>query len=354
MNDFYFVEPYLTTRSLHPENQEAPIHFLNGEKILDRVFFRRNHFSYPSFSKENFFLQISGIIPRPLILTIDDLMKMPSKTIDVVLECAGNQRSKFNPNVYGEQWEEGAINQGQWRGIPLRTILSFTGLSNQAREIVFEGHDYGERKDTDKVVPYERSLPIKKALHPDTIIAFEYNCAPIPFKHGYPFRLIVPQWYAMASVKWLKRITIIGESFTGPFQAIDYIYFPDRNSPSNGFPVTSMNVNSIIQQPLHLSELKQGLQTIKGIAWTGEGSIVKVEVSFDLGKTWKEANIQRRSKHRYSWTEWNYDWIFSSTGEFTIQSRALDSKGRIQPPEALWNKKGYGYNEIPSIKVNVN
>jgi DMSO/TMAO reductase YedYZ molybdopterin-dependent catalytic subunit len=113
-------KPYLITRSLSPENQESPIHFVEPGLISSKYFFLRNHFSYPVLSEQNFLLPIQGKVRRPITFHYQDLLNMPAKTIDVVLVCAGNNRSKFRPKVFGEQWEEGAISHGRWKGIPLK------------------------------------------------------------------------------------------------------------------------------------------------------------------------------------------------------------------------------------------
>ncbi|WP_249599619.1 molybdopterin-dependent oxidoreductase, partial [Peribacillus frigoritolerans] len=202
------VKPYLTTRSLLPENQETPIQFINNDSVENQLFFRRNHFTYPTLSYSNYWLPINGVVSAPLLLSMQDILQYPSKTVEVVLECSGDKRNLFEPKTFGEQWEKGAISQGKWKGVPLRTLLEISGIGDGAKEVVVEGYDYGLRTDLDEVYTYTRSLPIEKALHEDTIIAYEYNNQPIPFKHGYPLRLIVPQWYAMASVKWIKQISV--------------------------------------------------------------------------------------------------------------------------------------------------
>lgn len=137
---------------------------------------------------------------------MQDLLRLPSKTVKAVLECAGNKRSLFEPKVFGEQWGKGAISQGSWKGVPLRILLELSGIREGAKEVIVEGYDYGKRTDLNNVYTYVRSLPIEVALHPDTIIAYAYNNMPIPFKHGFPLRLIVPQWYAMASVNGLNKL----------------------------------------------------------------------------------------------------------------------------------------------------
>ncbi|WP_316571382.1 sulfite oxidase [Neobacillus sp. YIM B06451] len=347
------VKPYLLTRSLFPENQETPIQFIDPAITPDKLFYRRNHFSYPALSYSNYWLPINGIVSKPLLLSKQEILQLPSKTIQVVLECSGDKRRFFEPKVFGEQWEKGAISQGYWRGVPLRTLLERSGISEGAKEVVVEGYDFGERTDLNKIFSYARSLPIEKALHPDTLIAYEYNGRPIPFKHGYPLRLIVPQWYAMASVKWIKQIRVIDSTFKGPFQTIDYVYYPNKETNQDAFPVTSINVNSTIQKPLHMEILNTGKHLIKGIAWTGNGFISKVEISVDRGSTWLLTTLEPVRQEGYGWQRWSYEWSVPKKGEYVILSKATDSTGRTQPADPFWNRKGYGYNAIDQIKVKV-
>lgn len=346
------VKPYLITKSLNPENHETPIQFINNNIVDGNLFYRRNHFSYPHFTSSFYFLPIQGFVHTPRTFSLQEIYSLPSRTIKVVLECSGDKRDFFEPKVFGEQWEKGAISQGIWKGVSLRTLLQYTGLIDAAKELVFEGYDYGERPDSDQMVNFSRSLPIEKALEPDTIIAYEYNNQPIPFKHGFPLRLIVPGWYAMASVKWIKSITVIDKEFKGPYQTVDYVYYPNKEDDSGKFPVTTINVNSTIQYPLNRQLLTTGLYQIKGIAWTGKGSIDKVEISLDDGHTWETCQLTSTSE-KYSWVSWNYQWEVLKKGEYTIKSKATDSHGNVQPSKPFWNRKGYGYNAVDHIKVKV-
>lgn len=347
------IKPSLITRELKPENQETPIHFIRQGITPTEYFFLRNHFDYPTFTEPAYFLPVEGEVIRPAVFNYEDIMLMPSKTLVFPLECAGNKRAYFNPEVYGEQWEDGAISQGIWKGVPLNHLLNFTGLKRTALEVVFEAYDYGKRKDLEGTCHFARSLPIQKALHPSTLVAYELNGKPIPFKHGYPLRLIVPQWYGMASVKWLKKIIVIDQHFKGPFQEIDYNYYPYRDSNEGKTPVTNINVSSIIQRPLSNSILDTGKHILEGIAWTGTGVIVEVEVSTDGGKKWRKAKLSKDLSQPYSWTFWTYNWEVTFKGEYLIKSRARDSSGRSQPLEAMWNRKGYGYNAEYTIKIKV-
>jgi DMSO/TMAO reductase YedYZ molybdopterin-dependent catalytic subunit len=346
------AKPYLITKNIDPENQETPIHFLNGNLVSEKLFYRRNHFPYPYFTSSFYLVPIGGSVHSSKVFSLHEIYSLPSKMIKAVLECAGDKREFFRPKVFGEQWGKGAISQGIWKGVSLSTLLQYTGLLETAREIVFEGYDCGERHDSNQLVYFSRSLPLDIALDPDTILAYEYNNLPLSFKHGFPLRLIVPGWYAMASVKWIKKITVIDKEFKGPFQDIDYVYYPNKENDSGKFPVTNIKVNSTIQFPLNMQLLSAGIYEINGIAWTGKGEIVKVEISIDGGQTWDICKLDSVSEE-YSWVQWNYKWEALRKGEYTILSKATDSKGNEQPLEPMWNRKGYGYNAIDRIKVKV-
>ncbi|OLO39163.1 sulfite oxidase [Alkalihalophilus pseudofirmus] len=347
------VRPYFTTRKLVPENQEAPIHFLRGSIFNKEFWFLRNHFQYPNVTAGSRNLYITGNVKQACMIKLEDLKKLPSRTITVPLICAGNQRGKFKPKVFGEQWEEGAVNQGVWTGVSLRYLLSYVVPNKNSTEVVFTGKDAGKKHNVEGVVPFERSLPIDKALHPDTIVAYEYNGESLPYKHGYPLRLVVPNWYGMASVKWLQMITVLDHSYEGPFQTDDYVYYPIPHSDEGKTPVTTIQVNSIIQQPLNYSIIEEASHEIVGLAWSGAGKITEVEVSFDEGKTWEQAVLRVDSENPYAWTEWRYLWNPPGKGNYKIKSRAKDVKGQVQPQEEYWNRKGYGYNAIFSIEVKV-
>ncbi|MEH7343181.1 sulfite oxidase [Bacillus sp. JJ1532] len=347
------VKPFLKTHSLVPENQESPIHFIKNDIVPAKFFYRRNHFSYPTLSYSSYWLPINGLVSTPSLLSMQNILQLPAKTVKIALECAGDKRSLFEPKVFGEQWEKGGISQGYWKGVPLRVLLKQTGIREGAKEVVIEGYDYGKRTDSDQIHTYTRSLPLEKALHPDTLIAYEYNHQPIPFKHGYPLRLIVPQWYGMASVKWIKQISIIDSHFSGPFQSIDYVYYPHKENDKDAFPVTTLHVNSTIQQPLDMKILNTGKHLIKGIAWTGEGTVSKVEISLDDGQTWTNVKMENRDPVGYGWVAWSYQWKAAEKGEYVIISKATDSYHRVQPSIPFWNRKGYGYNAVDKVKVKV-
>lgn len=344
------VKPHLITRSLTPEIQETPIHFVEDRDTPSHLAFRRNHFPYPVKFLHSPFLTITGSVKTPITFSYNQIISMPSRTVISLLECSGNKRAFFEPKVFGDQWTGGAISQGKWKGVPLHYLLSLTGIKAGAREIVFHGADSGIKKE--QHVYFERSLPLEKALDSQVIVAWEHNQKPISPKHGFPFRLIVPGWYAMASVKWLKTIRVIDHSFSGPFQIEDYVYFPYKNQDKSSIPVTTNRVNSIIQQPVDRQILKPGHHEITGLAWTGEGVITSVEISVDNGGAWKPAFIANKPQ-KYQWVKWSSSYAFEKSQEYIIKVRAYDSEGQSQPEQAFWNRKGYGYNEISQITVQI-
>lgn len=348
-----YIRPYLTTRGLLPENQETPIHFTNLTNIPEDLLYRRNHFAYPLLQKRAINIPILGEVVQPLTVDYEFIRSLPSRTVPVVLECAGNKRSFFEPKTFGEQWGRGAVGQGIWKGTSLSLLLHLAGIKPSAQEVVVEGWDAGKRNDMTGIFPYARSLPIKKAMHPDTILAYEYNGKPLTRRHGFPVRLIVPHWYAMASVKWVRRIIVTDFPFQGPFQSVDYQYYPDKMNERGKHPVTILNVNSSIQRPLDRSILRKGKHYIQGIAWTGLGQINQVELSFDEGDTWVQAQIERAPFQPYSWVHWGYEWEVNRIGEYSIISKSRDTCGRFQPMAAYWNRKGYGYNAADQVKIIV-
>ncbi|WP_026690998.1 sulfite oxidase [Alteribacter aurantiacus] len=350
---YLFVRPYLTTRGLVPENQESPIHFIESGITSARNHFKRNHFAYPSLASFNYWIPIRGNVKTPLWLSLQQLYALPFITVSTLLECAGNKRSLFEPEVFGEQWGKGAMSQGNWQGVQLRTLLTMAGIQEGSVEVVVEGYDKGKRANSDEPVSYKRSLPLEKAMHTDTLIAYAYNDKPIPFRHGFPLRLIVPGWYGMASVKWIKQIEVSDKHYRGPFQAEDYVYYPEKDSDKGSFPVRVINVNSSILRPTDRDLLSRGTHVIEGIAWSGSDEIVKVEISVDNGVSWTEADLNHVGEGNYHWKRWFYEWEVSKPGEYTILSKSTDESGQVQPTKSFWNRKGYGYNAVDKINVKI-
>lgn len=209
-----------------------------------------------------------------------------------------------------------------------------------------------------KVPPFIRSIPIEKALDPDTLVATRMNGAPLPKHHGFPARALVPGWIGAASCKWLTEIKVLDKEFDGNFMKPGY-RMPNQPvapgtavNPDDTHPVTALNVKSIIATPGVVSVIKRGLVQIHGAAWAGEADVTKVEISTDSGATWHAAVLGREYAH-YAWRLWSYTWKPPEGGDHVIMSRATDSQGRVQPDTAAWNPSGYLYNAIDRVNVHV-
>src|SRR5262249_45031669 len=159
-----------------------------------------------------------GLVDRPLSLSLRELSSMRSETRVVTLECAGNGRSLLEPPVDGEKWHLGAVSTAEWTGVPLVEVLDRAGIRPDAREVVFRGGDAGTVHAPTATIRYERRLGIDDARDSEALLAYAMNGEPLPIQHGHPLRVIVPGWYAVASVKWLTEIEIIGHAFSGQFQ----------------------------------------------------------------------------------------------------------------------------------------
>ncbi|MFB5191827.1 sulfite oxidase [Alicyclobacillus fastidiosus] len=344
---------HLIPVSYYPsENLEFPLITAPQTITPNELFYVRNHFDYPKVDVDAWTLSIEGSVNRPIQFAYQHLKSMNTVTVPATLECAGNKRSLFEKKAQGNQFGLGAISHAEWTGVRLRDVLEQAGVSPNAKEIVFEGLDSGQRNDMDGRVFFERSLPLEKALHPDTLLALEMNGEPLSDKHGFPLRLVVPGFYAVASVKWLHRIRAVDQPFKGPFQSIDYVILNKPNDYKHAKPLSSVLINSSIASPTEEEELAVGTHVIYGYAWAGEQSIWKVEVSMDNGKHWADANILDPDVP-YSWRRWSFDWNADKPGPYTIMSKATNDRGEAQPLKAKWNAKGYQNNSIHAVNVHV-
>jgi DMSO/TMAO reductase YedYZ molybdopterin-dependent catalytic subunit len=338
-----------------PYNAEAPPEALLGDITPAALHYVRSNFALPAHDGT---FQVGGAVERPLTLTLDDLRSMPAHERAVTLECAGNGRLDTRPLPIGEPWGDYAVSTARWTGALLHEVLEQASPAMDGIDVRFEGADHGAYHlkpvlaDTDKDdLTFERALPLALALDPaaEILIAYEMNGEPLGPDHGAPFRLIVPHWYAVASVKWLKRIDVLTERFAGEFQTGHYMYeWPDRPHEA----VTLMRVRARITTPAHGSAISPGTHTVRGKAWSGTGPITHVDVSLTGEGDWHAAQLQP-PKGPYQWQEWAFDWEADDIGRHTLRARATDAAGNTQPEVPPWNRLGYGNNAIEVVYVDV-
>lgn len=346
------LDPLLKMVRREPPNAESPLATQHGVITPNRLFYVRTNFPVPHIDAGDWRLKIDGELERPLELTYEQLRALPSRSLVVTMECAGNGRAHMSREAEGEQWSYGAVSTAEWTGVPLVALLDAVGLTDRAQDIVIQGADGGAVKERDTPVTFERSLTPEQARHPDVILAWAMNGELLPTEHGFPVRLIVPSWYGMAAVKWVTGIRAIPERFDGLYQTYKYVmrYPEELGLPSE--PLTAMRPRSLILEPAEGGNVPGGMCVVRGVAWCGSDRLAGVEVSVDDGATWETAEFTSADE-RYAWRRWEYYWRAESPGTRTLRSRAVTAGGEVQPEVAEWNRLGYGNNAIQVREVTV-
>jgi DMSO/TMAO reductase YedYZ molybdopterin-dependent catalytic subunit/rhodanese-related sulfurtransferase/glyoxylase-like metal-dependent hydrolase (beta-lactamase superfamily II) len=330
-----------------PLNFETSVSALIGGVVMPNArFYVRNHFRAPAIDAGTWRLEITGLVERPLTLSLRELTRLPSETRFVTLECAGNGRSALDPPVDGEPWRLGAVSTAEWTGVPLASILDRVGVLPAATEALFRGADHGEIGGRPRPVHFERSLPIRTVRAADALLAYAMNGDPLPLQHGYPVRLVVPGWYGVASVKWLVAIELIDRPFGGYFQADKYWY---ETGEASREPVTLQRVRALITEPSDGEELPPGETLVRGAAWSGAAPIARVEVMINHGP-WQEARLIG-DRRRHCWQWWELLTHVGRPGQTSIRARATDQAGHTQPDIPEWNCHGYGNNAVQEVIV---
>jgi DMSO/TMAO reductase YedYZ molybdopterin-dependent catalytic subunit len=311
------------------------------------------HFDIPAVDERAWRLDVGGRVARPLTLTLEDLKARPSRTLAVTLECAGNGRALLSPRALSQPWLTEAVGTAEWTGTPLAPVLEEAGLLEDAVEVVFTGLDRGVQGDVEHL--YERSLPLEDALREEVLLAYGINGQPLPPQHGFPLRLVVPGWYGMTHVKWLRSIAVVDEPFRGWQQETAYRIKGSEDDP--GLPVTRMLPRSLMVPPgipdflTRTRFLDAGPCVLEGRAWSGWAPVERVEVSADGGATWDDATLGEAPSD-FAWRGWTYRWE-APPGEHELCCRATDAAGRTQPASADWNLDGYCNNAVQRVRVVV-
>jgi DMSO/TMAO reductase YedYZ molybdopterin-dependent catalytic subunit len=345
----------LVGRTKTPLNCEVTPSMLDDEVSGDGQFFRRNHFPMPELDPDAWRLEVSGLVGRPASLSLDDLRDLPAESLTVTLECAGNGRALFDPQVPGEQWGLGAVSTARWTGARLRDVLDLAQVRPSAREAIFRGADGGPLAEAAHPIRFERSMPVRSALECGALLAYEMNGKPLPVAHGFPVRLVVPGWYAVASVKWLTEIVLTREAFRGFFQDTHYVYEWRRNGHSEREPVRLQRVRALISDPAAGARVSGEELHIRGVAWSGAGPVTQVEVRLEgagRARPWRPAELIGTGS-RYGWQPWRAVLRDLPAGPAVVQARATDAAGNDQLSVPEWNELGYGGNFVHEVAVTL-
>ena len=347
-----YSEEYIT--------REMPVALLDSWITPTEHFFVRNNEHMPEIKLADWKLSITGEVARPLTLTMKELGRFGPRSVTNTLECAGNGRAFFQPRIGGVPWSRGGVGNAVFGGPSLGFLLRLARVKSTARHVALRGVALRS-----PYPPFVRSIPIEKALDPDTIVATEMNGLPLTPEHGYPARALVPGWIGSASIKWLTEVRVLTREFEGFFMDSAY-RLPAPSGPAagvnansslearRGSVITLLPVKSIIAGPADGSMIDPTAATVRigGAAWAGNSAIARVQISTDGGNSWQPAAFGSE-RARYAWRLWSFDWKPPLEGEYVILSRATDNQGRTQPLEMPWNPGGYVWNAADRVRVTV-
>jgi sulfane dehydrogenase subunit SoxC len=312
------------------------------------------HYDIPLVDEETYRLEIGGLVSTPLSLSLDDLRGLPAIEVASTMECAGNGRALIEPTVVSQPWVQEAVGTASWRGAALADVLGLAGMTEAATNVVFTGWDHGFEGESEQ--DYERGLPLDEARRPEVVLAYEMNRAPLLPQHGFPLRVVVPGWYGMTNVKWLRSITVTDALFEGYYHASSYRVRTSEDDP--GEPVSRMLPRSLMippGEPEYMTRerrLRTGPCAIAGRAWSGQGAITGVDFSIDGAETWRAAERERDVDSDWAWQRWTIDWD-ATPGTYELCCRARDDAGNEQPVKPTWNLGGYVNNAIQRVPVTV-
>ncbi len=353
----------LTFLNDRPILAETPAHLLDDAVTPARHLFIRNNGIPPAvetLSPESWKLEIAGeSCAKPTTFTLKELKeKFQHHTVQMVLECAGNGRSEFNPPTHGTQWTTGAVGCPQWTGVRLRDVLQHCGIKTDAVYIGYHGADIHLSGDIKKDV-ISRGAPLRKALEDETLLAFAMNGEDIPWQNGHPLRLLFGGWPASTCGKWLKKIVIRdrehdGEKMTGDsYRMPRYPVAPGSKVPEEDMVIIeSMPVKSVITFPKSgVNQPQAAPLTVRGHAWAGELEVAEVQISIDFGASWQKTRLTP-PVNRYAWQHWTTEVSLPKKGYYEVWARAVDKEGHAQPMVLPgWNPKGYLNNSCHRIAI---
>ena len=361
------VGPYVS------EPQKAPLILLTDRPVqleTPRQYFRTTFTPNDAFyvrwhlpeipnrvDLEEWKLKIEGNVKNPMALSLGELMeKFKPVSLAAVNQCSGNSRSRFQPRVPGGQWGNGAMGNAMWTGVRLRELLDAVGVKAGSVGVQFQGLETGTGPKGSGSNVFLKSLELNDSALDYAMVAYLMNGEPLPMLNGFPVRLVVPGYFAtywMKCLTWIRVLSAPDENFwmkTG-YRVPDT---PRGNTTPEAMkaggvktvPITRMPVRSFLTSPDGGSKIPAGMTVVlRGIAFSGYGKIVKVEISEDGGKAWQEAQLGD-DYGPYSFRTWETRWKPKTPGNYTLAVRATDEKGNVQPDEPVWNPGGYLWNKI--------
>jgi sulfane dehydrogenase subunit SoxC len=312
----------------------TPLHELDGIITPNGLCFQRSHAGAAQVDPAKYRLMINGLVERPLVFTLQDLLRFPRENRTYFLECAANSGMEWRGvQMDGVQFTHGMIHNVEYTGVPLRYLLDEAGVKTAGKWLLAEGSD---------AAAMSRSIPLKKALE-DCLVAFKMNGEALRPEQGYPVRLVVPGWEGNMWVKWLRRIEVGDKPWHHREESSKY---SDLMADGRTRRFTwEMDAKSVITSPSPQAPVRHGKGplVVSGLAWSGRGTIPRVDITLDGGVNWVKARLSgpgfNKSLHRFYY---EFDW---DGRPLLLQSRAHDSTGYVQPTkDALRKLRGVNSN----------
>ncbi|MBX6746307.1 MAG: molybdopterin-dependent oxidoreductase [Acetobacteraceae bacterium] len=343
-----------------PPNYETPLDAFRTAITPNDRFFVRYHLTVIPEMEElrNWRLTIGGeAAERSLELTLDQLQRdFPRVEVTAVCQCSGNRRGLFQPHVPGVQWGVGAMGNARWTGARLKDILARAGVKAGAMELAMDGADDPVIAQTPDFV---KSIPIEKALHEDSIIAYAMNGEALPHLNGFPARVIVPGWTATYWVKHVTRLELRTRPEENFWMKAAYRVprglfptdLPFRTQQAETTePITQILTNSLITNLRDGARVATGGFDLEGIAWDGGHGIRVVEISSDGGRSWKPTQLGE-DLGRYAFRAWRMRIVPERPGEMKVMVRATNNAGQTQAERLVPNPAGYHHNVIQTLTL---
>jgi DMSO/TMAO reductase YedYZ molybdopterin-dependent catalytic subunit len=349
-----------------PVQLETPRQFFLSDITPNSAFYVRWHLDEipNSVDLSEWRLRVEGNVDRPLTLSMSDLLnKYKSVSMTAVNQCSGNTRSRFQPRVPGGQWGNGAMGNAVWTGVRLKELLNAAGVKKDSIMVQFQGLDRGKGPEGLGSNAFLKSLELSNPVVDECVLAYAMNDEPLPMLNGFPLRLVVPGYFAtfwMKALSWIRVLQRPDENF---WMKTGY-RIPDtprgtttpeevRAGKVKTVPIHRMPVRSFIIAPDGSTKIPAKLPVaLRGVAFSGYGRVVKVEVSADEGKTWHETRLGQ-DLGPYSFRRWEHQWVPGHPDRYSLAVRATDEKGTVQTDEGVWNPGGYLWNKIERQEIPV-
>jgi len=349
----------LIERNARPLLAEGSLEALGPwETPLDGFFVRSHHNVFPVEVDDSWQVLFEGLLSKPKKISIRELKKLKQVSFHAVLECSGNGRGLFTPQVSGIQWKRGAVGNAEWTGVRFEDAIKELGVKAEANFVTVEGFDEPVMKaDENSATKFIRSIPLKLLIDTKSILAFKMNRQGIPVAHGGPVRLVMPGIYGQNWIKWVNKMTFSKDVDPRMYAKKAY-RMPDKtvkpgeawDPVKQGKPVEYIRVQTIFTSPAPAAKVAPGKMVLRGKAFSGTGAIAKVEISLDEGRSWDTAKLSQAKD--YAWQEFEREIEVQDGKAYVAWARATDSNGNVQPVEQEWNPKGYLFNAVDRVRFS--